>query len=98
LVSHKEKEKGKWKNPYLDFDILHRNGETHLDADAISRLLHFDDIAATHEMDRETDIDDLNGPATIQDLNHLNQLIRLNRFFDRRPLANLKEEVRTNRS
>jgi hypothetical protein len=48
----------------MDFDILHRNGETHLDADAISRLLHFDDIAETHEMAKESDVDDLNGPAT----------------------------------
>jgi hypothetical protein len=77
----------------MDFDILHRNGVTHLDADAISRLLHFDDIAATHEMAREANIDDLTGPANEQDLHHLIQMMQLDKFFKARAINKLRDEV-----
>ena len=64
-----------------DFEILHRNGTDHLDADAISRLLHFEDIQGTYDLASELDVDDLTGPASSQDLLHLLQLFKLQEFM-----------------
>jgi hypothetical protein len=76
-----------------DFEILHRNGIDHLDADAISRLLHFDDIEGTYGMAKDMNVDDLSGPATGKDLRHLVQLYKLQQFMKQRSLTLLQKEV-----
>ena len=45
------------------FDIIHRAGTLHLDADAISRLLHFSDIPHRYE-DASDQVAPVNGPVT----------------------------------
>jgi hypothetical protein len=76
-----------------DFEILHRNGTDHLDADAISRLLHFEDIKGTYDIAQELDVDDLTGPATENDLRHIVQLFKLQQFMKQRSLDLLAQEV-----
>ena len=78
------------------FEILHRNGVDHVDADSISRLLHFEDIEGAYQMAYDLDIDDLNGPATGRDLLHLVQVYKLEQFMKQRSLDLLRQEVETN--
>jgi hypothetical protein len=57
------------------FDILHRNGEEHFDADAVSRILHSGDIQEAQEaVDIEKDDDKL---VTMKDIHLLNRLLQL---------------------
>ena len=57
------------------FDILHRNGEEHFDADAVSRILHSGDIQEAQEaVDIERDDDKL---VTMKDIHLLNRLLQL---------------------
>ena len=45
------------------FDLIHRAGSQHLDADAISRLLHYSDIAQIHQ-DSSDQVEPANGQVT----------------------------------
>jgi hypothetical protein len=57
------------------FDILHRNGEEHFDADAVSRILHSGDIQEAQEaVDIENDYDK---EVTMKDIRLLNRLLQL---------------------
>ena len=57
------------------FDILHRNGEEHFDADAVSRILHSGDIQEAQEaVDIE---DDYDKAVTMKDIRLLNRLLQL---------------------
>jgi len=57
------------------FDILHRNGEEHFDADAVSRILHSGDIQEAQEaIDIENDYDK---EVTMKDIRLLNRLLQL---------------------
>ena len=57
------------------FDILHRNGEEHFDADAVSRILHSGDIQEAQEaVDIE---DDYDKEVTMKDIRLLNRLLQL---------------------
>ena len=57
------------------FDILHRNGEEHFDADAVSRILHSGDIQEAQEaVDIE---DDYDKAVTMKDIRMLNRLLQL---------------------
>ena len=57
------------------FDILHRNGEEHFDADAVSRILHSGDIQEAQEaVDIE---DDYDKTVTMKDIRLLNRLLQL---------------------
>ena len=57
------------------FDILHRNGEEHFDADAVSRILHSGDIQEAQEA---VDIEDDDDKAvTMKDIHLLNRLLQL---------------------
>ena len=57
------------------FDIFHRNGEEHFDADAISRILHSGDIEEAQEVaDMELPDDK---EVTMKDLRNLNKLLQL---------------------
>ena len=57
------------------FDILHRNGEEHFDADAVSRILHSGDIQEAQEaVDIENDDDKA---VTMKDIYLLNRLLQL---------------------
>ena len=58
------------------FNIHHRAGRRHLDADAVSRLLQYRDLEehdAMHTVD--WDVPDISGPATAQDILRLHRLI-----------------------
>ena len=57
------------------FDILHRNGEEHFDADAISRILHSGDIDEAQEV-ADMDLPD-DKEVTMKDLRNLNKLLQL---------------------
>ena len=57
------------------FDILHRNGDEHFDADAVSRILHSGDIQEAQEA---VDIEDDDDKAvTMKDIRMLNRLLQL---------------------
>ena len=57
------------------FDIQHRNGEEHFDADAVSRILHSGDIEEAQEA---VDIDnDYDKEVTMKDIRLLNRLLQL---------------------
>ena len=57
------------------FDILHRNGEEHFDADAVSRILQSGDIQEAQEaVDIE---DDYDKSVTMKDIYLLNRLLQL---------------------
>ena len=57
------------------FDIIHRNGEEHFDADAVSRILHSGDIElARNAYDKD---EDLNRVVTLKDVELLNKLLEL---------------------
>ena len=57
------------------FDILHRNGEEHFDADAVSRILHSGDIElARNAYDKD---EDLNRVVTLRDIELLNKMLEL---------------------
>jgi len=57
------------------FDIFHRNGEEHFDADAISRILHSGDIDEAQEV-ADMDLPD-DKEVTMKDLRNLNKLLQL---------------------
>jgi hypothetical protein len=58
------------------FDIIHRNGEEHFDADAVSRILHSGDIEIAREaMDADGDVE---RGVTMKDIHNLNRLLSLN--------------------
>jgi hypothetical protein len=57
------------------FDIFHRNGKEHFDADAISRILHSGDIDEAQEV-TDMDIPD-DKEVTMRDLRNLNKLLQL---------------------
>ena len=67
------------------FDIFHRNGEEHFDADAISRILHSGDIDEAQEV-TDMDIPD-DKEVTMRDLRNLNRLLqlRLTQFVPPKP-------------
>jgi hypothetical protein len=58
------------------FDIIHRNGEEHFDADAVSRILHSGDIEIAREA-MDADGDGERG-VTMKDIHNLNRLLSLN--------------------
>jgi len=57
------------------FDIAHRNGEEHFDADAVSRILQSGDIEEALEAADTEEPDDKE--VTIRDLRNLNQMLKL---------------------
>jgi len=58
------------------FDIIHRNGEEHFDADAVSRILHSGDIQVAQEA-MEVGFD-VSKEVTMKDIYNLNRLLSLN--------------------
>ena len=58
------------------FDIIHRNGEEHFDADAVSRILHSGDIEVARDA-AEADGEEDRG-VTMKDIHNLNRLLTLN--------------------
>jgi hypothetical protein len=57
------------------FDILHRSGDEHFDADAVSRILHAGDIDEANEAAELHDYDDKS--VTLKDLHNLNLMLKL---------------------
>jgi hypothetical protein len=59
------------------FNIYHRSGKKHLDADAISRLMQYQDLDIHDAMDTTDGIPPVNGPATTEDILNLHKILGL---------------------
>ena len=58
------------------FNIHHRAGKKHLDADAVSRLLQYRDLEDHDALNTvDLDVPDISGPATAEDILRLHKLI-----------------------
>jgi hypothetical protein len=72
------------------FEIIHRDGQQHFDADAISRMLHSGDINEARESESESEDEHM---VTMKDIRNLEKFFKLQLSQHQGSLANSKRET-----
>ena len=72
------------------FEIIHRDGQQHFDADAVSRMLHSGDIKNARESDSESENEHL---VTMKDIRNLERFFKLQLTQHQELISGRKREI-----